>query len=318
MYWKVFHLGTALGNTLIGSKYSGQCLIQLTLQLASQLWLQIRTTWELRKTKKQKTFSWASPKDYWIRVWSMLQRTGYSDSYWALQRCAWIELIFLEELWVYTANWALTKEKETLEKEREREREIPLMVAKLWAFCLGCYDLRTWTSCLWLQPQECRTLLPSLEENTKRTTFLGLSMTSVIKEWVSFFGRTWSLSLCSESAELGSTLLWRRSVLKMCWLCISLSSQGTLTSPNLVSSHLWTVECQRWEGPRWLSYAVSHLIDKNLYAQSDLHRVTLNASGNVTTQTLGLILHPVPTLSFCLEKYFKYKIFQRYRRVTKK
>ena len=122
MYWKVFHLGTALGNTLIGSKYSGQCLIQLTLQLASQLWLQIRTTWELRKTKKQKTFSWASPKDYWIRVWSMLQRTGYSDSYWALQRCAWIELIFLEELWVYTANWALTKEKETLEKERERER----------------------------------------------------------------------------------------------------------------------------------------------------------------------------------------------------
>lgn len=53
MYWKVFHLGTALGNTLIGIKYSGQSLIQLTLQLASQLWLHIRTTWELRKKKKQ-------------------------------------------------------------------------------------------------------------------------------------------------------------------------------------------------------------------------------------------------------------------------
>lgn len=173
------------------------------------------------------------------------------------------------------------------------------MVAKLWAFCLGCYDLRTWTSSLWLQPQECRHLLPSLEENIERTRFLDLSMTSVITEWVSCFGRTWSLSLCSESAEPGRTLLWRRSV--TCWLCFSLSSEGTLTSPNLASSHLWTAECQRWEGPRRLSYAVSHLIDKNLEAKNGLHRVTLNASGNVMTQTLGLILHPVLTLFFHLE-----------------
>lgn len=47
MCWKVFHLGTALGNTLIGSKYMGHSLTQHTLQLASQLWLHIRTTWEL-------------------------------------------------------------------------------------------------------------------------------------------------------------------------------------------------------------------------------------------------------------------------------
>lgn len=52
MCWKVFHLGTALGNTLIGSKYMGHSLSQHTLQLASQLWLHIKTTWELKKKKK--------------------------------------------------------------------------------------------------------------------------------------------------------------------------------------------------------------------------------------------------------------------------
>lgn len=44
MCWKVFHLGMALGNVLFGNKDVGHSLIQLTLQLASELWLHIRTT----------------------------------------------------------------------------------------------------------------------------------------------------------------------------------------------------------------------------------------------------------------------------------
>lgn len=49
MCWKVFCLGTALGNALFANKDVGHSLIQLTLQVASQLWLYIRTTWELLK-----------------------------------------------------------------------------------------------------------------------------------------------------------------------------------------------------------------------------------------------------------------------------
>lgn len=50
-------------------------------------------------------------------------------------------------------------------------------------------------------------------------------------------------------------------------LCIPLSSQGIWYLPNLGPSHLWPVECQRWEGSKRLSHPVSHLIDKNILGQ---------------------------------------------------
>ena len=154
MCWKVFHLGTALGNTLFGNKYVGHSFTQLTLQLASQLCLHIGTTWELKKKIllpgpphrliEPESLKWAGKN--WI-VWPSLSFT---------EMC--IE-------WAHHLRGALSLNSklglDTRGRNTREEKKIPLVVAKLQAFCLCCYDLRTWTSSLWLQPQECSPIPPA-------------------------------------------------------------------------------------------------------------------------------------------------------------